>query len=120
MSGYGYTGGFWWSRRFNPHKIWLESAFRVFIIKRGIDKAGSINRLGRELGYRSRVHPGWNIRQILIGERPFTMERLEKLANYLEYPVSEMLKYNIERERITVRSTEMALKENGIFYYLLR
>ena len=112
--------GFWWRHSFNPKKVWLESGFRVFIIKRGIDKAGSINRLARVMGYRSRVHPGWNVRQILLGYRPFTMERLEKLSNYLEYPVSEMLKYNVQRDRITVQSTEFALKQNQIFYFLLR
>ena len=30
-------------------RVWLVSAFRVELIKNGIDKAGSINRLAREL-----------------------------------------------------------------------
>lgn len=111
---------FWWNRSFNPKKIWLESSFRVKIIKEGISRAGSINHLGRVMGYRSRVHPGWNVRQILLGHRPFTLERLEKLANYIEYPVSDMLKFTVLKERITVKSTEFALRQNEFFIYLLR
>lgn len=114
------SGGFWWQRAFNPKKIWLESTFRVQIIKEGIEKAGSINRLGRILGYRSRVHPGWNVRQILLGYRPFSYDRLVMLANYLEYPVSEMLKHTVEREWITAKSTEYALKQCEFWIYMLR
>ncbi len=47
-------------RAYNTDKrVWLVSAFRVELIKNGIEKAGSINRLARELGYRSRIHRGW-------------------------------------------------------------
>lgn len=117
---YHHYGGFWWNRAFNPKKIWLESSFRVSVIKKGIERAGSINRLGRELGYRSRVHPGWNIRQILLGYRPFSYDRLAKLAIYVEYPVAEMLKHQVQKELITVKSTEFALRQNEFWVYLLR
>ena len=63
------------------------------LIKEGIEKAGSINKLGRELGYRSRVHPGWSIRQILLGYQPFPMERLRKLANTLGTPYYDVLQH---------------------------
>lgn len=119
MEGY-YNHNFWWNQHTETRKIWLESAFRVRIIKEGVNKAGSINRLGRILGYKSRIHPGWNIRQILLGERPFSMERLAMLANYLEYPVTEMLRYQVQREKITVKSTEFALRQNNFWCYILR
>ena len=68
----------------NEEKVWLASSFRVMLIKMGIEKAGSINQLGRELGYRSRVHPGWSVRQILVGKQPFPFERLKAFSDYLE------------------------------------
>lgn len=117
---YYHVGGFWWNRLSRPKKVWLESTFRVFVIKKGIERAGSINRLGRELGYRSRVHPGWNIRQILLGYRPLSYERLAMLANYIEYPVSELLRHQVQKELITVKSTEVALRQNDFWIYLLR
>ncbi|MFP4546099.1 MAG: hypothetical protein ACLFPN_04535, partial [Methanomassiliicoccales archaeon] len=69
------------------------SDFRVLMIKQGIEKAGSINKLGRQLGYRSRIHPGWSIRQILLGEQAFPMDRLRRLADYLDYSMEEVLRY---------------------------
>ena len=101
-------------------RVWLISSFRVRIIKQGIDKAGSINKLGRELGYRSRVHPGWSIRQILMGKQAFPLERLKKLANYLEYPLEEIMEHQASERRVTLASTRKALQECGLYLYIPR
>jgi transposase-like protein len=98
-------------------RVWLASAFRVEIIRDGIEKAGSINRLARELGYRSRIHPGWSIRQILVGEQPFPFEKLVKLSDYVGYPIDDVLRYRTEPERVTVNSTNEALRKYGLWCY---
>jgi hypothetical protein len=98
-------------------RVWLNSSFRVEFIKMGIEKAGSINRLARELGYRSRIHPGWSIRQILVGEQPFPYERLLKMSDFVGYPIEEVLKYRTEPMRITVENTNEALRRNGLWCY---
>jgi hypothetical protein len=95
----------------------LESTFRVEFIKYGIEKAGSINRLARELGYRSRIHPGWSVRQILVGEQPFPFEKLLKLSDFLGYPIDDVLLHRTEPERITVDSTNEALRKHGLWCY---
>lgn len=98
-------------------RIWLVSAFRVELIKNGIEKAGSINRLARELGYRSRIHPGWSIRQILVGEQPFPYEKLVKLSDYVGFPIEDVLRYRTEPERVTVGGTNEALRKYGLWCY---
>ncbi len=98
-------------------RVWLTSAFRVELIKKGIEKAGSLNRLGRELGYRSRIHPGWSVRQILVGAQPFPFERLVKLSDYVGFPVEDVLRYRTEPERVTVHSTNEALRRYGLWCY---
>jgi hypothetical protein len=101
----------------NDTRVWLNSSFRVLLIKMGIEKAGSINRLAREMGYRSRVHPGWSVRQILVGEQPFPYERLLKLSDFVGYPIEEVLRYRTEPERITVHNTNDALRRHGLWCY---
>ena len=98
-------------------RVWLVSAFRVELIKNGIDKAGSINRLARELGYRSRIHPGWSIRQILVGEQPFPYEKLVKLSDYVGYPIDDILRYRTESERVNETNTNEALRKHGLWCY---
>jgi len=98
-------------------RVWLVSTFRVELIKNGIEKAGSINRLARELGYRSRIHPGWSIRQILVGEQPFPFEKLVKLSDYVGFPIDDILRYRTEPERVTVNSTNEALRKYGLWCY---
>jgi hypothetical protein len=106
------------SRAYNTGKrIWLSSTFRVEIIKNGIEKAGSINRLARELGYRSRIHPGWSVHQILVGEQPFPFEKLVKLSDYVGYPIDDVLRYRTEPERVTVNNTNEALRKWGLWCY---
>lgn len=106
------------SKAYNSDKrVWLVSEFRVELIGYGIEKAGSINRLARELGYRSRIHPGWSIRQILVGEQPFPFEKLLKLSDYLGYPMEDILRYRTEPERITVDNTNEALRKYGLWCY---
>ncbi len=98
-------------------RVWLESTFRVEFIKSGIEKAGSINRLARELGYRSRIHPGWSVRQILVGEQPFPFEKLLKLSDFLGYQIEDVLVHRTEPERITVNGTNEALMKYGLWCY---
>lgn len=106
------------SKAYNTDKrVWLASTFRVEIIKDGIEKAGSINRLARELGYRSRIHPGWSVRQILVGEQPFPYEKLVKLSDYVGHPIDEVLTYRTVPERVTVTSTNEALRKYGLWCY---
>jgi hypothetical protein len=105
-------------RAYNADKrVWLVSAFRVELIKNGIEKAGSINRLARELGYRSRIHPGWSIRQILVGEQPFPYEKLVKLSDYVGYPIEDILRYRTDSERINETNTNEALRKYGLWCY---
>lgn len=104
--------------KFAPEKrIWLTSTYRVELIKTGIEKAGSINRLAREIGYRSRIHPGWSIRQILVGEQPFPYEKLLKLSDYIGYQIDDVLRYRTEPERVTVYNTNEALRQYGLWCY---
>ena len=115
-SDHAYYG--WPFKAYNADKrVWLISAFRVELIKDGIEKAGSINRLARELGYRSRIHPGWSVRQILVGEQPFPFEKLVKLSDYVGYPIEEVLRYKTEHERVTENSTNEALRKYGLWCY---
>ncbi len=98
-------------------RVWLNSTYRVELIKAGIEKAGSINRLAREIGYRSRIHPGWSIRQILVGEQPFPFEKLLKLSDFVGYHIEDVLEYRTEPERVTVDNTNEALRQYGLWCY---
>ncbi len=97
-------------------KVWLSATFRVGLIKRGIEKAGSINQLGRVLGYRSRVHPGWSVRQILLGNQPFPYDRLLALSKYLDCPLEEIMRHRIRSQGVTTSSTKKALESFGMHY----
>jgi transposase-like protein len=101
----------------NDKRVWLDSEFRVELIRDGIEKAGSINRLARELGYRSKIHPGWSVRQILVGAQPFPFEKLVKLSDYVGYPIEDVLQYRTEPDRVTVDSTNEALRQHGLWCY---
>ena len=101
----------------SDRRVWLVSTFRVELIKNGIEKAGSINRLARELGYRSRIHPGWSVRQILVGEQPFPFEKLVKLSDYVGYPLDDILRYRTDPERVTADNTNEALRKYGLWCY---
>ena len=101
----------------SDRRIWLESTFRVELIGNGIEKAGSINRLAREMGYRSRIHPGWSVRQILVGEQPFPYEKLLKLSDFLGFPIEDVLRYRTEPERVTAGNTNEALRRYGLWCY---
>ncbi len=110
-------GGRHISAHTNDARVWIASSFRVFLIKTGIEKAGSINRLAREMGYRSRIHPGWSVRQILVGEQPFPYDRLMKLSDYIGYPIEDVLKYRTEPQRVTPQNTNDALMKHGLWCY---
>lgn len=108
------------NRMHEDDRIWLSSSFRVKLIKEGIDKAGSINQLGRALGYRSRVHPGWSVRQILVGKQPFPMERLKAFSEYLEYPMEDIMRHRTQHGAVTIDSTKRALDACGMRYFIPR
>jgi hypothetical protein len=99
-------------------KVWLTSGFRVMIIARGIEKAGSLNELGRQMGYRSRVHPGWSVVQILLGRQAFPADRLKLLSAYINYPFDEMLKHQTRPRAITPEGTKEALREYDLMCYV--
>ncbi|MCL4326516.1 MAG: hypothetical protein M1481_06850 [Candidatus Thermoplasmatota archaeon] len=101
-------------------KIWIEPKYRAMIIKTAIDKAGSINQVGRIMGYRSKIHPGWSVRQILIGYQPFTVDRLQRLLDFLNIPYEEIEKHVIDNRLISQSATYIALKEYGFSSYILR
>ena len=87
------------SELFGEGKIWLSADFRTELLNTAIEKAGSINQLGRVLGYRSRVHPGWSVRQLLTGAQPFTYQRLVTLSEYTGCPMARIMKYQVPRRR---------------------
>jgi hypothetical protein len=107
-------------RAYEEDRVWLSSAFRVKLIKDGIEKAGSINQLGRALGYRSRVHPGWSIRQILIGKQPFPLERLKAFSEFLDYPLEDIMRHRTQHGAVTLDSTRRALDAYGMRYFIPR
>ena len=115
-----YADAYSWLRGNRPKSVWIASEMRVRLIKDGIEKAGSLNALGRVLGYRSRNHPGWSVQQILIGEQGFPYERLELLSEFLGIPMDEILKYQVPPDYITPDNTILALKQYGMIGYLLR
>lgn len=101
-------------------RVWLSSGFRVQLIKMGIEKAGSVNELGRRLGYRSRVHPGWGVVQIMQGKQAFPLTRLRLLADFLELPMEDILQYVTQPNRVTPESTKSALAMYGLSGYIPR
>ena len=107
-------------RTFDNDRVWLSSTFRVKLIKEGIEKAGSINQLGRALGYRSRVHPGWSIRQILLGKQPFPIERLKALSDFMDYPLEDIMRHRTQHGAVTLDSTRRALDACGMLYFIPR
>jgi hypothetical protein len=104
----------------NRDRIWISSAFRVHLIKMGIEKAGSINGLGRRLGYRSRVHPGWGVVQIMQGKQAFPLSRLRLLSEFLEYPLDDIMQHATHPARVTPESTKSALIMYGLSGYVPR
>lgn len=101
-------------------RIWLKPEVTAVLIKQGIEKSGSLNDLGRVMGYRSRTHPGWSVRQILVGRQPFPRARLELLLAFVGVPADEVLKEQVNPRMISLESTSRALKENGLWCYMIR
>jgi hypothetical protein len=99
-------------------KIWLTSGFRARMIAIGIEKAGSLNELGRQMGYRSRVHPGWSVVQILLGRQAFPTDRLKRLSAYIGYSFDEVLKHQTRPRAITPEGTREALREYNLMCYM--
>ena len=115
MSDFAYPG---FRQPKEAEKIWLTSGFRARIIAQGIEKAGSLNELGRQMGYRSRVHPGWSVVQILLGRQAFPTDRLKRLSAYIGFPFDEMLKHQTRPRAITPEGTREALRECNLMCYM--
>ncbi len=96
-------------------KVWLLAHFRIGLIREGVEKADGLNRLARVIGYRSRIHPAWPLRQILVGRQPFPLERLEKLAAFLDYDIDVVLRYEAASQRLANEQTDSALRSNGFY-----
>ncbi len=103
-----------------PKKVWIETPTRVSLIKEGLEVAGSMNNLGRMLGYRSRRHPGWSVRQILWGFQPFPIERLEKLADITDTTVDEILECRTDPRYISKQQVNKALRSNELWAYVIK
>jgi hypothetical protein len=114
------AASFGFRRPSEPDRIWISSGYRVKLIKLGIEKAGSVNELGRKLGYRSRVHPGWGVVQIMQGKQAFPMDRLKLLAEFLGYSMDDVLSYATHPTRVTPESTKSALVMCGLSGYIPR
>ncbi len=108
------------TNRIGEDRIWLSSSFRVQLIKMGIEKAGSVNELGRRMGYRSRVHPGWGVVQIMQGKQAFPLSRLKLLSDFLNYPIDDILQNATHPNRVTPESTKSALVMYGMRGYIPR
>ena len=113
-----YAAPDWRKNTDESDKIWLNSSYRVELIKKGLDKAGSLNGLGRELGYKSRVHPGWSVLQILLGRQAFPADRLKLLANFIGNPYEEVLQHKTLPKKITPENTRDALIKNNLWCYI--
>ncbi len=70
------------------------------------------------MGYRSRVHPGWSVVQILLGRQAFPTDRLKRLSAYINYPFDEMLKHQTRPRSITPEGTREALREYNLMCYM--
>ena len=111
-----------WFRRnqASPKKVWIATQYRVSLIKKGLESAGSMNNLGRLMGYRSKRHPGWSVRQILYGFQPFPIERLEMLAEIVEMDVKTILQHRQDPRYFSKDRTNKALRESELWAYVLR
>ncbi len=103
--------------RLMQRKVWLSAPFRIRIISEGIEKADGINRLARIIGYKSRIHPAWPLRQIIVGKQPFPYERLVKLAEFTGYDSSEVLRHEVPTARLANEKNDAALKLYGFNAY---
>jgi hypothetical protein len=63
-------------------RIFLNDSFRVTFIKKAIEKAGSMRRLGRIMGYTGNA-PNWSIKQIAEGKQGIPLSKLERLCNFM-------------------------------------
>ena len=107
-------------KRANSRKVWLSTSYRVDLIKKGLEAAGSMNNLGRMMGYRSKRHPGWSIRQILYGFQPFPIDRLEMLAEMLDVDVESILQHRQDPKYFSKERTNKVLREHDLWSYVLR
>jgi len=72
--------------------VFLEEDFRKKLIETGIRKAGSMNQLGRVMGYMGNA-PNWNIKQILHGKQGVPLYRLKRLCAFLGMSLNEIEKH---------------------------
>ena len=67
--------------------IFLEDEYRKRLIESAIKKAGSMNQLGKIMGYTGSA-PNWNIKQILAGNQGIPLFRLKRLCDFMELSLS--------------------------------
>jgi len=72
--------------------IFLEEDLRKKLIESGIQKAGSMRRLGRIMGYVGNAS-NWSIKQILHGRQGIPLFRLRELCAFLGMSLSDIEKH---------------------------
>lgn len=82
----------------NGVSIILEDQYREHIIKRAIEKAGSMYQLGRIMGYMGNA-PNWNIKQILSGKQGIPFYRLKRLCDLLDINLDDVEKHIVQLKR---------------------
>lgn len=81
MFGYrDYSASWFTIANRRPTKFYPDRAHLERLIQRGIEIAGSMNKLARELGYRSRTHAGEPLERWLRGKAPVPIERWDRLV----------------------------------------
>jgi len=70
----------------------LDEDFGKKLIETGIQKAGSMHRLGRVMGYVGNA-PNWSIKLILHGKQGVPLFRLKKLCTFLSISLNEIEKH---------------------------
>ena len=73
-----------------------------------------------QFGCSDRVHPGWGVVQIMQGKQAFPVSRLKLLAEFLDFPMDDILPYVTHPNRVTPESTKSALAMYGLSGYIPR
>jgi len=84
--------------------VFIEDVFRKRLIESAIKKAGSLNQLGKIMGYTGSA-PNWNIKQILVGNQGIPLFRLKRLCDFMNLRLSDVEDY-VERVRSNSKNFE--------------
>ncbi|MEM2741926.1 MAG: hypothetical protein QXD95_07245 [Nitrososphaeria archaeon] len=69
----------------------MNDEFRKKLMKKALEKAGSMRQLGRIMGYTG-VSPNWSIKQIIEGKQGIPIDKLERLCNYMGLSILDIKK----------------------------